>query len=235
MLRDKAWSPYASGILIGLLQIPAFLLIETALGTSSSYVTIAAYIASLVDTSIDKMDYLAKHMYGAKNLWQVALLIGIAVGAFVSMTASRTRRHAVSPVWQKVVGVQRLSARAPMAFAGGFIMVLGARIADGCTTGHGLSGMAQLAVGSTVAVAAMFAAVARGDWTQLRWSRRIDGASSTIGRSVRPVVSFCMIQLIAARTCPASPSPQPIRWVQVSNSVATAEVIAAVSRRRGRA
>jgi hypothetical protein len=32
-LRDKAWSPYAAGILIGLLQIPAFLLIETALGT----------------------------------------------------------------------------------------------------------------------------------------------------------------------------------------------------------
>ena len=33
-LRDKAWSPYAAGVLIGLLQIPAFLLIETALGTS---------------------------------------------------------------------------------------------------------------------------------------------------------------------------------------------------------
>ena len=55
------------------------------------------------------------------------------------------------------IGLGSLSSRAPMAFAGGFIMVLGARIADGCTTGHGISGMAQLAVGSTVAVAAMFA------------------------------------------------------------------------------
>ena len=36
-------------------------------------------------------------------------------------------------------------------------MLFGARIADGCTSGHGLSGMAQLSVGSTVAVAAMFA------------------------------------------------------------------------------
>ena len=36
------------------------------------------------------------------------------------------------------------------------LMVLGARIADGCTTGHGISGVAQLAVGSMVAVAAMF-------------------------------------------------------------------------------
>lgn len=32
---DEAWSPYASGIVIGLLQVPAFLIIETALGASS--------------------------------------------------------------------------------------------------------------------------------------------------------------------------------------------------------
>ena len=42
------------------------------------------------------------------------------------------------------------------SFVAGFLMLFGARIADGCTSGHGLSGMAQLAVGSTVAVAAMF-------------------------------------------------------------------------------
>jgi uncharacterized membrane protein YedE/YeeE len=155
-LRDKAWSPYAAGILIGLLQIPAYLLIEAALGTSSSYVTIGAHIASLADASIGTMEYLAKHMYGAKNLWQVALVIGIAIGAFISMTLSGARREAISPVWRRAVRIDKLSRRAPMAFAGGFIMVLGARIADGCTTGHGISGMAQLAVGSTVAVAAMF-------------------------------------------------------------------------------
>ena len=157
ILHEKAWSPYAAGILIGLLQIPAFLVIETALGTSSSYVTIAAHIAALADASIGKMDYLAKHMYGAKNLWQVAMVIGIAMGAFVSMKMSGARRQAISPAWKRAVGFDTLPARAPMAFAGGFVMVLGARIADGCTTGHGISGMAQLAVGSTVAVAAMFA------------------------------------------------------------------------------
>jgi uncharacterized membrane protein YedE/YeeE len=157
MLGEKAWSPYAAGILIGLLQIPAFVLIETALGTSSSYVTIAAHIAALVDASVGRMDYLAKHMYGAKNLWQVVMVLGIAVGAFLSMRLSGARRQAISPVWKRAVGLDSLPGRAPMAFAGGFIMVLGARIADGCTTGHGISGIAQLAVGSTVAVAAMFA------------------------------------------------------------------------------
>ena len=102
------------------------------------------------------MDYLAKHMYGAKNLWQLAMVVGIVLGAFLSMKASGVHRAAISPVWQRAVGVGSVGARAPMAFVGGFIMVLGARIADGCTTGHGISGIAQLAVGSSIAVAAMF-------------------------------------------------------------------------------
>ena len=46
MLCHKAWSPYAAGIVIGLLQIPAFLIIETALGASSSYVTMGALVTS---------------------------------------------------------------------------------------------------------------------------------------------------------------------------------------------
>jgi uncharacterized membrane protein YedE/YeeE len=44
-----------------------------------------------------------------------------------------------------------------MAFAGGLLMLFGARIADGCTSGHGSSGSAQLAFGSFVAIGAMFA------------------------------------------------------------------------------
>ena len=32
----KAWSPYVAGVIIGLLQIPTFLLMDTALGASSS-------------------------------------------------------------------------------------------------------------------------------------------------------------------------------------------------------
>ena len=60
--HQKAWSPYLAGIVIGLLQIPAFLLIETALGASSSYVTIGGLIASWLDPSILKIDYAARHV-----------------------------------------------------------------------------------------------------------------------------------------------------------------------------
>ena len=59
-------------------------------------------------------------------------------------------------MWQRAIGRHSPPARFAMAFAGGFIMLLGARIADGCTSGHGISGSAQLAIGSFIAVAAMF-------------------------------------------------------------------------------
>jgi uncharacterized protein len=157
LLQRKAWSPYAAGIVIGLLQIPTFLLMNTALGASSSFVTVAAHIAAFFDPAAAGIKYFASHMSGAKNWWQVAVVGGIAIGAFISMRLSGARREEISPVWGRTMGVHSLTARAPIAFAAGFVMLFGARIAGGCTSGHGISGIAQLSVGSTLAVAAMFA------------------------------------------------------------------------------
>jgi uncharacterized membrane protein YedE/YeeE len=158
MLTQKSWSPYVAGVVIGLLQIPAFLIIETALGASSSYVTVGGVIASWIDPSILQIGYVARHVAATgKNWWQVALVAGVAIGAFTSMKLSGALRLPISPIWKRALGSASPSKRYAIAFIGGFVMLLGARIADGCTSGHGLSGMAQLAVGSTVAVAAMFA------------------------------------------------------------------------------
>ena len=155
---EKAWPPYVAGAVIGLLQIPAFLLIETALGASSSYVTIGGLVASWIDPAAVKIDYIARHIAATgKNWWQVALVFGVAIGALISAKLSGARRQPISPIWSRALGSASPARRYAIAFLAGFIMLLGARIADGCTSGHGLSGTAQLAVGSIVAVAAMFA------------------------------------------------------------------------------
>ncbi len=156
-LRQKAWSPYVAGIIIGLLQVPAFLLISTALGASSSYVTVGGYIAALFDPAVVGIDYVAKHMAATgKNWWQVALVVGVALGAFLSMKLSGAKRQAISPIWGRALGTRSPVVRYAVAFGAGFLMLFGARVADGCTSGHGLSGMAQMAVSSTIAVAFMF-------------------------------------------------------------------------------
>ena len=157
-LNDRAWSPYVAGIVIGLLQIPAFLIIETALGASSSYVTVGGLLASWIDPSILHIDYVARHVATtAKNWWQVALVGGIAIGALLSMKLSGAKRQPISPIWSRALGSSSSTRRYAVAFGAGFLMLFGARIADGCTSGHGLSGLAQLSVGSTVAVIGMFA------------------------------------------------------------------------------
>lgn len=156
-LSARVWSPYAAGILIGLLQIPAFLLMNTALGASSSFVTVAASIASFFDPAVNVIPYFKAHVSTAKDWWQVALVIGIAVGAFISAKMSGTTRPAMSEMWGRVMGIRSFPMRLLVAFAGGFVLLLGARIANGCTSGHGLSGLSQLAVSSLIAMAAMFA------------------------------------------------------------------------------
>ena len=66
-IADKAWSPYVAGAVIGLLQIPTFLLMDTALGASSSFVTVGAHVAALFESRVDGIKYLASHLWGAKN------------------------------------------------------------------------------------------------------------------------------------------------------------------------
>lgn len=155
--RDKAWSPYVAGVIIGLLQIPAFLLIDTALGASSSYAAVAGWIAALFDPRVGISGYFVTYMTGATYAWETALVVGIALGAFLSARASGAKRQPFSPAWTRAVGVRTVAARTMMGFAGGFVLLFGARLAGGCTSGHGLSGSAQLAIASLVAVVAMFA------------------------------------------------------------------------------
>jgi uncharacterized membrane protein YedE/YeeE len=42
-------------------------------------------------------------------------------------------------------------------FLGGMAMIFGARLAGGCTSGHGISGMSMLALSSIYTVLSMFA------------------------------------------------------------------------------
>jgi uncharacterized membrane protein YedE/YeeE len=62
----------------------------------------------------------------------------------------------VPTVWKERFGsspVKRYAA----AFLGGFLLLFGARLAGGCTSGHGISGTLQLGVSSWLFFAVMLA------------------------------------------------------------------------------
>ncbi len=83
-LRSKAWSPYLEGIIVGLLQIPALLIISSPIGVSSSYVAVSGYLAGIFNSDITTMDYFGKYMTSSKYLWQGSMVFAIAVGAYLS-------------------------------------------------------------------------------------------------------------------------------------------------------
>lgn len=71
--------------------------------------------------------------------WQFMLVIGIAIGAFISSIANGTFKiEFIPPLWKERFG-NSIIKRAVFAFIGGILAMYGARLADGCPSGHGLS------------------------------------------------------------------------------------------------
>jgi uncharacterized protein len=95
-------------------------------------------------------------MTAIKYLWQASMVLAVALGAYLSMKLSGARRKNFSSAWTRACGIGSLWPRMLMGFGGGFIMLFGARWADGCTSGHGLSGVGQLAVSSIMVTISFF-------------------------------------------------------------------------------
>ena len=88
--------------------------------------------------------------------WEVMLLLGVIGGAFLAacLGGELTLRW-IPPMWEARFG-ESIGLRLAAAFAGGLLMAFGARLAGGCTSGHGISGTMQLSVGSWIAVICFF-------------------------------------------------------------------------------
>jgi uncharacterized membrane protein YedE/YeeE len=88
--------------------------------------------------------------------WQFLLVIGIFFGALLSSTTDKSfKLESVPDIWRDQFGPS-IVYRALSSFIGGIIAMMGARLADGCPSGHGLSGMMQLSVSSFVALVLFF-------------------------------------------------------------------------------
>lgn len=155
MEQDKGWNPYIAGSLSGLVSILSVWLAGKYLGASTTFVRTTGMFEKLFDPDkVAKMDYFIREAPIID--WQWAMVVGIAIGAFIAAASSGSfRAVAVPPMWQARFG-PGIPKRAAAAFLGGAIAMFGARLADGCPSGHGLSGSLQLAVSGYIALACFF-------------------------------------------------------------------------------
>lgn len=154
MDKDFIISWRAAGISLGLLLVLATALVKP-LGVSTQFVVTDAAVAHKVAPEFaEENSYLAK--YGEKENWGVGygwmLVFGMVVGGAVTSRLLRARqpeqdRGSMPALWQATFGPSR-AKRYLASFAGGVLLLFGARLAGGCTSGHMISGISQLALSS---------------------------------------------------------------------------------------
>ena len=101
-------------------------------GDSFTYFTDNGYFASVT----------------ASGNWQLWFLLGALIAGFIYALATKSfKPQLIQSRWIHYRGTSK-PRRILWAFIGGVILILGARIADGCTSGHIISGGMQFAVSS---------------------------------------------------------------------------------------
>jgi len=152
VLTKPRWSPYTVGAGIGILSWITFGLMGKALGVSTTFVRLAGLIESIfVPAHVKANGYYAKYIIEQPAVdWQMALVVGLFIGALVSSLLGRSHKvEHVPKLWASRFGPGK-GYRYLGAFVGGIFVLIGARMAGGCTSGHGISGGLQYAVGSWV-------------------------------------------------------------------------------------
>ncbi len=146
MIRRIPW--WVGGILMSLLLLFTFSIFgaDRPIG-ASTYVPYFSGIIFGLDP--EKYPYLQE----VKNTgaWEGVMLLGALFGGFItSVFITKSFRLSLIPTAWKKYKNNSVSSRLIWSFTAGFIMIIGARLAGGCTSGHFLSGMAQTAISAMI-------------------------------------------------------------------------------------
>ncbi len=151
-----AWSPYLVGALIGVLSMATFYFSDKPLGVSSAYARIAGLIGQRLLRRGHVESLKLYQETEPKVEWELMLAVGVVLGAFLAAwSGGELTGQWVPAMWAERFG-DAVWPRLAVAFVGGAVMTFGARLAGGCTSGHGISGTLQLGVGSWIALICFF-------------------------------------------------------------------------------
>jgi len=153
--RERAGLPnwLTLGVIFGLVGA-ASIALWGPIGVSGTYPRFVGAILRLVDPAYAAANpYLVK--MGELMKPETWLVLGLVIGGFAS---ARLGQQPKAPAVEKVHAMETTTAkRYRDAFVGGVLIVFGARLAGGCTSGHIISGIMQLSISGMIFGAAVFA------------------------------------------------------------------------------
>lgn len=169
---------HLGGVFLGFVFLLAIFFVKP-IGVSTQFVIADAIVWDLFDSDIIQEETKAKTGYASRNAylnksggkyaqnaaepWNYSLVfvLAMALGAFISAFLLKGDRpesaqHFMPEVWQARFGTDKWK-RYAAAFISGFIVLFGARLAGGCTSGHMMSGIMQTALSGYLFAAGAFA------------------------------------------------------------------------------
>jgi len=147
--KDITW--LFSGIGLAILTSVIFLSVTTnrVLGASGFYPWLGDIITG--ETGNEYFKSIAP-----SGRWEMIFLSGaFLAGLILSLIRKDFKLTLIHDNWKKYKGSSK-GKRIAWAFAGGFLLIFGARLAGGCTSGHIISGGMQLALSSYLFAAVVF-------------------------------------------------------------------------------
>lgn len=163
MKANIYWRPYIAGALAGVLAV-ASVVVSTQMLGKPKYLgasTTLVRAVGLVEKTVAPAHVEANEYYQSKKVkvdWQMMLVVGVMVGALGASLIDKTfKTESVPSLWSERFG-SKSSVRAIGAFVGGIVAAFGVRLAGGCPSGHGMSGLMQLSISGFIAMAGFFGA-----------------------------------------------------------------------------
>jgi uncharacterized membrane protein YedE/YeeE len=146
---------WAGGLALGGVLLAAVAMVKP-LGVSTQYVRAVGGVCEWVSPGTGE----ANAYFKAERItfgYDEMVVLGVLPGAFLATILSRRlRRHRTAPeAWRARFGPSP-TRRLLGAALGGALLLFGARLAGGCTSGHILSGVSQMAVSSLLFGGAAF-------------------------------------------------------------------------------
>lgn len=149
--KQKNYRWLIAGILLAVLNTIVFSHIgfDRPIGASTTY----PYLSDVL-TGVTQNDYFAKIQ--KPGHWELIFLGGAFLAGLIGSLATKSfKLKLVHENWEKYRGTSKIQ-RAVWAFIGGFVLIFGARMAGGCTSGHVISGGMQLAISSLLFTVVVF-------------------------------------------------------------------------------
>ena len=141
--------PIMAGIVLGVNQIPLRFIQDDGQGGSTAIMNMVSYFSS---GKLSARHNIKSWKQGTQIIY---VYVGTLIGAVLGFMEIGITTH-TSPAALRIASLGDSHWTPWRVFLGGMMMVFGARVAGGCTCGHGISGVSELSLQSFAGAAAIF-------------------------------------------------------------------------------